>query len=465
MTHRSRRQGPYGLPKTLTYDAEKFEQRGLSIDELNDIINQHERAFSRYMYLENLYQGFFGMLTEEAKESWKPDNRLAVNFPRYMTETFTGYGYGIPIQETSSNEKINEAMKEFMDSNEMADHEIEMAKLCCIYGHAWEYLYQDEETETKITAFNPKEIFCVYDETLKGRAIFAIRYGYHRIDDLTNVRYGEILTRDRIITFDNNRYIDERLNPYGYIPVVEWKLNNERIGLYEDAAALIESFSHTISEKANDVDAFAEAYLAILGTEVDEEGVHRIRDDRIINIYGTDDAKEILVQFLTKPTADGTQENLLQREEDLIYRTSMVANISDETFGSATSGKALKFKVWAMSNLAQTFDNKILKSLKKRYKIWSALSTNTSNTDAWKTMSFIFTRNIPDTMDDMKDEADIAVKLKDLVSDETLLSVLKSLVPDPEAELDKIAEQTASAENSLIDRLMQTTQPQETTEE
>lgn len=456
MTHRSRRQGPYGLPKTLTYDAEKFEQRGLSIDELNNIINQHEQAFSRYQYLENLYQGFFGMLTEEAKESWKPDNRLAVNFPRYMTETFTGYGYGIPIQETSSDEKINKAVQEFIDSNEMADHEIEMAKLCCIYGHAWEYLYQDEETETKITAFNPKEVFCVYDDTLAGRALFAVRYGYHRINGgPASVRYGEVLTRDRIYTFDNEKYTGERINPYGYIPVVEWKLNEERIGLYEDAAALIESFSHTISEKANDVDAFAEAYLAILGAEVDDDGVRRIRDNRIINVYGTDDAKEIIVQFLTKPTADGTQENLLQREEDLIYRTSMVANISDETFGSATSGKALKFKVWAMSNLAQTFDNKIQKSLKKRYKIWSALSTNTSDPNAWKTMSFKFSRNIPDTMDDMKDEADVAVKLKDLVSDKTLLGVLKSLVPDPEAELDKIAEQTASAENSLIDRLMQ----------
>lgn len=457
MTHRSRRQAPYayGLPKTLTFNADTFEQRGVNMDDLTMLINKHERIFPRYLYLENLYHGFFGMLTEEAKEDWKPDNRLAVNFPRYMTETFTGYGYGIPIQEKSSEEDIDKAVQAFIESNEMPDHEIEMAKLCCIYGHAWEYLYQDEETQTKITAFNPKEVFCVYDDTLKGRALFAIRYGYHTLDDLSRVRYGEILTRDRIITFDNNKFTGERLNPYGYIPVVEWKLNEERIGLYEDAAALIESFSHTISEKANDVDAFAEAYLAILGTEVDEDGVKRIRDDRIINIYGTDDAKEILVQFLTKPTADGTQENLLQREEDLIYRTSMVANISDETFGSATSGKALKFKVWAMSNLAQTFDNKILKSLKKRYKIWSALSTNTRNADAWQTMSFTFSRNIPDTMDDMKDEAEIAVKLKDLVSDETLLGVLKSLVPDPEAELDKIEEQTAGAENSLIDRLMQ----------
>ncbi len=31
------------------------------------------------------------------------------------------------------------------------------------------------------------------------------------------------------------------------------------------------------------------------------------------------------MQFLQKPTADGTQENLLDRLEQLIYRTSMVS--------------------------------------------------------------------------------------------------------------------------------------------
>lgn len=62
-----------------------------------------------------------------------------------------------------------------------------------------------------------------------------------------------------------------------------------------------------------------------------------------------------MVDFLSKQTADGTQENLLDRLENLIYQTSMVANISDETFGNATSGAALAYKLQAMSNLALTF--------------------------------------------------------------------------------------------------------------
>ncbi len=68
----------------------------------------------------------------------------------------------------------------------------------------------------------------------------------------------------------------------------------------------------------------------------------RIRDNRIINIFGTDDASKIVVEFLQKPDGDTTQEHLLDRLERLIYQIAMVSNINDESFGNA-SGVALEF--------------------------------------------------------------------------------------------------------------------------
>ncbi|MCD8207145.1 MAG: phage portal protein, partial [Bacteroidales bacterium] len=141
--------------------------------------------------------------------------------------------------------------------------------------------------------------------------------------------------------------------------------------------------------------------------------------------------------FLQKPTADGTQENLLDRLEDLIYETSMVANISDETFGSNTSGTALAYKLQSMSNLALSFDRKIEKSLKKRYKIWATLSTNTTDPDAWKTMEFVTSRNLPKNL---LEEAQTAQYLEGIVSKDTQLSVL-SIVRDTAKEVEKLEEE------------------------
>jgi len=430
--HKTRR--PYSLPEPLLCSKEKIEN-GISMELIDEYIRKHESRLQRYSYLENLYKGFHDVYKQPEKENWKPDNRLAVNFPRYITETFMGYAYGIPIKKVHPDDVIDKTIKDFESQNEITDHEYELFKKACIYGHAWEYFYQDENTQTKMTVCTPKELFVVYDDTLKNRALFAIRYGRHSTEsDYAGETYGEILTRTSIEIFEHGQKKDKHENPYGYIPCVEYRLNDERIGIYEEVTGLVEAYNHAIGEKANDVDAFAEAYLAVLGAELDEDGVYKIRDNRIINLYGTDDAKDVLVQFLQKPTADGTQENLLDRLEVLIYQISMVANISDKEYGSATSGIALAYKLQAMSNLALGFDRKIEKSLRKRYKIFCSLSTNTKEKDAWKDISITTSRNIPKNQ---LEEAQVASELSGVVSKETQLKVL-SVVDDIRMEIERI---------------------------
>lgn len=439
-----RKRRPYKLPEPLQCSADK----PITLTLAEEYIRQHEERFPRYIYLENLYKGFHDVYKQPEKPDWKPDNRLAVNFPRYITDTFLGFGYGVPIKKSHPDDTIAQAINDFERENEITDHEYELARKCCIYGHAFEYLYQDEEAKTKMTICTPMELFVVYDDTVKNRALFAVRYGYHSTEtDQPGQRYGEILTREEIIPFEGSTAGEPMENPYGRLPCVEWMLNEDRMGLYEGVSGLVEAYNHTLGEKANDVDAFAEAYLAVLGAELDEDGIYKIRDNRVINLYGTDDAKDILVQFLQKPTADGTQENLLNRLETLIYQTSMVANISDESFGSAASGVALAYKLQAMSNLALTFDRKIEKSLRKRYKLFCSLPTNVPDRDAWRDVDIRTTRNLPKNV---AEEAQTAAQLEGIVSKETQLSVL-SIVPDVKKELERMEQEGAEAAESTAD--------------
>lgn len=440
---------PYKLPAPITRDANVLEQ-GVKMELIKGCIEQHKLMLPRYEYLENLYLGFHDIFRLPEKEGWKPDHRLAVGFPRYITDTFIGYAYGKPIKVQSEDEKFDEAMQLFAKRNALKDHNKEMAKVACKFGHAFEYLYQNENTETRVTRFTPRQMFIVYDDSVAERALFAVRYGYHgEKSKLRGKLYGEILTPSQVLKFEEDKITDENDNPYGKIPVVEWKLNEERIGLYESVAGLVETYNAALGEKANDVESFAEAYLAIMGAEIDEEGIRRIRDNRIINLYGTNNAKDVLIQFLQKPTADGTQENLLDRLETLIYQTSMVANISDENFGGATSGTSLAYKLQAMSNLAESFDSKVEKSIRKRLKLFCTLSTNTPRQDAYEDVEITFTRNVPKNL---LEEAQTAAQLSGIVSHETQLRGL-SIVADPKAELERIKDEDEESQPlSVIDK-------------
>lgn len=433
---------PYKLPVPLLCDA----GAEITMDVINEYIRKHEERLPRYQYLENLYNGFHDVFNLPEKEAWKPDNRLAVNFPKYVTDVFMGYGYGIAVKKKHPDEEISNAIVEFDRINQMEDHDFEMLKLVCKYGHAFEYMYQDEDAKTRVSENTPKELFVVYENNLKKKAYFAVRYGYK--DDGTT-KYGEVITAESVKEFEGDAFAaEEKENPYGKINVVEWIMNDERMGLYEEVAGLTEIYNKTIGEKANDVDAFAEAYLAILGAEIDEEGVYKIRDNRIINLYGTDNAKDILVEFLQKPTADGTQENLLERTERLIHKISMVPDINSESFGNST-GVAIEYKLQPMSNLAKSLDRKVIKSMKKRYKLFCTLSTNVANKDSWQDIEFISSRNIPKNI---LEEAQTARALEGVVSRETQLSVL-SIVPEVSEEIKKLEKEQAEQEKQQDDIL------------
>ena len=417
----------------------------ITVEVVNKFMEKHKLEVARYEYLKNMYLGIMAIDDEPTKDPWKPDNRLAVNFTKYIVDTFTGYFNGIPVKKSHSDKEILSKLQEFDNLNDMEDEESELAKMACIYGRAFELLYQDEETRTNVIYNSPENMFMVYDDTIKQEPLFAVRYGY---DDDYKL-YGEVYTKETTYVLNGTmgfyNMTEQAPNPFDDLPVVEFYFNEERMSIFESVISLVNAFNKAISEKANDVDYFSDQYLAFMGAEIDEEDAKNIRDNRLINYYDKNQnnqsgsASKVDVKFLEKPDSDSQTENLLDRLTKLIFQTTMVANISDESFGS-TSGVSLAYKLQAMSNLALSFQRKFQSSLNSRYKLYCELSTNVSNRDAWKDIEYTFTRNEPK---DIKEQAETANILKGITSEETALSVI-SVIPDVQAEMKKIKKEGSS---------------------
>ncbi|WP_285151994.1 phage portal protein [Lactococcus petauri] len=420
----------YKPPKLMTFSKDE----PITVEVLTKFMEKHKLEVARYEYLKNMYRGIMSIDDEPTKDPWKPDNRLTVNFTKYIVDTFTGYFNGIPVKKSHSDKEILSKLQEFDNLNDMEDEESELAKMACIYGRAFELLYQNEETQTNVIYNTPENMFMVYDDTIKQEPLFAVRYGY---DDDYKL-YGEVYTKETTYALNGTmgfyNMTEQAPNPFDDLPVVEFYFNEERMSIFESVISLVNAFNKAISEKANDVDYFSDQYLAFLGAAVEEEDLKNIRSNRVINYYGEgSEAKNVDVKFLEKPDSDSQTENLLDRLTKLIFQTTMVANISDESFGSS-SGVALAYKLQAMSNLALSFQRKFQSSLNKRYKLFCSLTTNEAGKDSWKDIEYSFTRNEPK---DIKEQAETATILKGVTSEETALSVL-SVVPDVKTEIERI---------------------------
>ena len=421
----------------------------LTLELLEELLREHDTESKRYKMLREAYESKHKILDAPAKPKYKPDNRIVVNFPKYITDTFEGFFIGNPIKTVADDEPVAEYVEHLDKYNDQDDNNAELSKLGSMFGKGYEMYYTDEDSEQCITYMSPEVSFMVYDDSIVEVPLFFVRRWWDR----DNNEFGCVYDRSHFRNFKATgglNWMDEdwQLHYYDGVPATEFMQNEERQGIFEPILSMSNAYNKAISEKANDVDYFSDAYLKILGVTLDEEGVKHIRDNRIINFEG-ENAEKLIVEFMGKPEGDTTQENLLERLERLIYQISMVANISDENFGTS-SGIAMKYKLQAMSNLAKTKERKFTSGMNRRYKLLFSHPASKVPAEAWMDLEYRFTPNIPANL---LEEAQIAAQMEGITSHETQLKVL-SIVDNVEDELEKIEEENKAAEETIVDQMM-----------
>lgn len=421
----------------------------LTLPLLAQLLDEHRREVdNRYKKLKDAYESNHDILKQPAKPKYKPDNRIVVNFPKYIVDTMNGYFIGNPVKTVADDTAVAEYVEYLDQYNDQDDNNAELAKLCGIYGKAYEMYFTDEDAELCMTYISPVEAFMVFDDSILERPLFFVR----RYKDKDNVEYGSVSDSVTVRNFKVTgglQWLDEEVHHFDGVPATEYVANAEKQGLFEPVLSLVNAYNKALSEKANDVDYFADAYLKILGAMMEDDDLKFIRDNRVVNFTGDGDTG-VVVEFMDKPNNDGSQENLLNRMERLIFQISMVANISDENFGTA-SGIALNYKLQAMSNLERTLRRKFTSGMNRRYKLLFGHPASKVPADAWVQLHYQFTTNIPANL---LEEVQIAGGMEGIVSKETQLKVL-SVVDDIQGELEKIEEEhKAAMEQAIVETMM-----------
>ena len=436
----------------------------LTEDLLQKLLDIHSTDAKEYQKRQDEYESKHEILDAPKKAKHKPDNRIVVNFCKYIVDTFNGFFIGIPVKVTSDDDNIAGYVDEIDSYNDQDNKNFELSKIMSIHGKGYEMYFTDEDSELCTAYLSPIEAFMVFDDSILKRPMYFVR----RFRDFEDKEFGSVSDGKAVRHFNITggvRWTD-KWQPHYFpgVPATEFVENAEEQSIYFPALTIINAYNKALSEKANNVEYFSDAYLKVLGAKLDESALEFLKDNRIINMEG-EEAANIIIDFLSKPDSDGTEEHFLDRLERLVFHITMVANISDESFGTA-SGIALKYKVLNMLNLFQNKKQKVTSGMKRRYKLLFGHPASKVKADDWKQLDFYFTPNLPANI---LEEAQIAAQLEGIVSHETQLKCL-TLVDSVQDELDKIEDEKKEAEETAVDRMMfggavQNGQPEPDTEE
>lgn len=313
------------------------------------LLKEHEKDIKRYQILQGYYEGKAKIL-ERQKSEKKANNKLILDYPSYIVDILLGMFVGNPVSYsvTEENKEKFLEIQNILDLNEEQDENTEIAKMAGIKGRAFEILYVNEESQIQFNEVQPENLVIVYTDDIKPvpwlglyitDLVSAENLGKDKKDKKITV-YTSDSVREYIGEGGEYKLIDEYVNQFGEVPIVEYLNNNEGIGDFERVLSLIDAMNLSESDTANDFEEFTDAFLILYGLlETDDEDIKQLIEDKILLLDGAAGQK---AEWLIKSINDVALENHKTRLDAEIHKFAKVPNMSDENFAGNVSGEMLR---------------------------------------------------------------------------------------------------------------------------
>ena len=414
------------------------KEQELNIELLQKMINKFrinvEPKLQRY---KNYYDGIQAILNKSYSDASKPCNRTVINYCKNIVDSYCGYLATPGHISYRSDEDIEDVMS-ILKYNDYQAQDSDFLLDALIYGVACELMYIDASGHTRFRLINPTNCFGVYDDSLTGDLLYFVRM--YKVSDWDNSDtynvdvYSDYDVKHYRMTGTNGylHFVSDEPHYFSQCPANIFTLPDEK-NIFDCVMGLQDAANELLSDEIDDYSAFCDAYLAVVGVDVDAEDVAKAKTNRVFVLpEGAD------VRWITKNASDAQVENILKRVHEAVYRIAACPDFSSESFvGGVSSGIAIQYRLTGMETRAGKIEALMKKALQRRIEIICGIASLKLGEEVFREIEITFKRNIPE---DTTSTINLINSLKGTVSDATLLSQL-DFITDVNAELEAVQEQ------------------------
>lgn len=402
-------------------------------------LNELNKNYINKQIYKKYYEGNHAILSNYTMQDSRSNMKLVFNFPRKFVDNEVGYLLGKPVNyvSKSDDEEIIDAI-DLNTSHWDKEHNINLRKQSEIFGESYELNYINEEGEFSAAILNPLNCYVLEDGTAERNVLLAIHKYTKQFDDN---EYMDVYTDSQILHYKIGKVTDgvvysegglELLGShnhiFGKVPVIVCPANSERKSGFQDIISLFDAYNALNSDLVNEIADHRNAYLVIENAKLEEEDLGKMKQMGIIQVPSGGK-----VSWLTKDINDSFVKNELDNIERKIYDLMDEVNFN-ENWASNTSSLALRNKLLNLENRVSMREAIMEKVIKKRLKnLFIFLSKKEGKQYDYRDIAVKFTRNLPT---DLTGLADVIVKLENVCSQETLLTLLP-FVENPKLEVNK----------------------------
>lgn len=316
------------------------------------------RTFSKHLsnageidYLVNYFLGYQPyVLNREKLVREDVDNRIVFNYAKSSTRDIVGYLLGKPIRyvprQLGKNKPVQE-LSDWMDHRDKGRGDFEIAEYASICGTAFRGIFPDTKEDGTppftLVTLDPKTTYCVYSsDPTKVEPLYAVSYYTVTLDNNQMEYHFTVYTDTETHTFvvDNVSAVAgasflgnfEKINVstkrhiIGRVPIVEYPNNQWRMGDWEPALSILDAINVVGSDSVNDVVQFVNSILAIIGAELDEDGLAKLNAEKVLNIFNIPQGVHPDVKYVAQ-TLDAS--NIIALREYLESALRVVLGVPD----------------------------------------------------------------------------------------------------------------------------------------
>lgn len=348
----------FGRTKIKT-DVERID-RGNVLAVLEAAMNDHISNYGDIEYLYNYFKGNQPVLQRTKEIRPEICNKIVENIANEIVSFKTGYLLGEPIQYVSRSD--TDTSKEVGELNDI----MELCSKACVDNDIAEWLYicgvgyrlvlpndaailgkavpalsvgekpdLGDDTPFTVHCLDPRGAFVVHYSGIGEKPVMGVKYV--KKDDLTVV--FSVWTGSEYFEIESDgvngtgRIVKHDRNTVGYIPVVEYVLNNARQGAFEIVLPLLDAINDTQSDRLDGVDQFIQSLMVLYNAEIDEDKAKNLRDAGLIILKSFGENKAD-IKVLNEQLNQTQTQTLI---DDLYQKVLEIVGMPNRNGGTSTS--------------------------------------------------------------------------------------------------------------------------------
>ena len=258
-------------------------------------------------YLYNYYKGIQPVLAR--KKDVRPEicNKIVVNLAQEIVSFKTGYLLWKPIQYVGRKENVSQEglalLGDFIvnDCKDSKDKKLANDQSICGIGELYirpntRYdRLNEEEAPYETIVIDPRLAFAIYSSTVGNKKIGGVILDCY-MENGNLIWRCQVFTETEYFVIKNNDYVilESGENRLGEIPIIEYPLNEDRMGDFEVVLPLLDSVNLTISNQLDGLEQFIQALMVFKNVDIDSESFKQLKELGAIKIKdNTDGTKAI----------------------------------------------------------------------------------------------------------------------------------------------------------------------------